>query len=368
MFKLNTGLVGIISSFLASGRNDSRLDYKSLTTLSDTSRNEAVHALTQLYQRVSHSSLVLRDPAPACAGCGSSRHAHCERDASPRAGTPNTSGSGQAQTPSRTRRAHERSQSDAIRATSITRVVAKGSAQPQLALVRPRGRRGTSSSSSSSSAASAFSPSLQSRVSTAPTTPNMSPVFPPDLDAFPFPLQKPSPAFERRARSASAPRPVTSDDKPTTPKQAQPAIGTSKKSKLGSQSSRAQSLRRKKATTPPCTTPESPPKVAEPYLLQQVPIQAQSHLLTPRRSQKATPSAYSFLTDSTKLGEIPPHKQTAPPDYELMARLNAEAVASSSGWLTPGSCSEVAKSEPKRGGSWGWGRMWRFWRGKAVAD
>ena len=45
-----------------------------------------------------------------------------------------------------------------------------------------------------------------------------------------------------------------------------------------------------------------------------------------RRTDKRTPSAYTFASDSTKLGEIPQRNWMTPWDYEEADRLNAEAA------------------------------------------
>jgi hypothetical protein len=45
-----------------------------------------------------------------------------------------------------------------------------------------------------------------------------------------------------------------------------------------------------------------------------------------RRLDKATPSTYTFASDSTKLGEIPQRNWATPWDYEEAERLNAEAA------------------------------------------
>jgi hypothetical protein len=46
-----------------------------------------------------------------------------------------------------------------------------------------------------------------------------------------------------------------------------------------------------------------------------------------RRIDKPTPSTYTFLSESTKLGEIPQRKWTTPWDPEEAERLNAVAAA-----------------------------------------
>ena len=45
-----------------------------------------------------------------------------------------------------------------------------------------------------------------------------------------------------------------------------------------------------------------------------------------RRLDKATPSSYTFASDSTKMGEIPQRNWYKPFDYEEAERLNAEAA------------------------------------------
>jgi hypothetical protein len=45
-----------------------------------------------------------------------------------------------------------------------------------------------------------------------------------------------------------------------------------------------------------------------------------------RRAEQATPSVYTFASDSTKVGEIPMARWAEPFDFEAMARLNAEAA------------------------------------------
>ncbi|KAB2580966.1 hypothetical protein DBV05_g404 [Lasiodiplodia theobromae] len=84
LLKLNSGLVAIIGAFLSPGKNDHHPDYKSLTSLSDTSRAEAIDALGQLYQRLSQSQLVLDRVRHKCPSCGSHHHHDCGSSANPR--------------------------------------------------------------------------------------------------------------------------------------------------------------------------------------------------------------------------------------------------------------------------------------------
>lgn len=68
--------------------------------------------------------------------------------------------------------------------------------------------------------------------------------------------------------------------------------------------------------------PNKPSYLSPPPLLDQAP--ATLHFR--RRLDKATPSSYTFASDSTRLGEIPQRQWTKPFDYEEAERLNAEAA------------------------------------------
>lgn len=59
LVKLNNGLVSFITTFLYSGKKDKKLDYRSMTSLSEASRFEAIRALSQLSLRLSRSNLDL---------------------------------------------------------------------------------------------------------------------------------------------------------------------------------------------------------------------------------------------------------------------------------------------------------------------
>ncbi|KAL1623985.1 hypothetical protein SLS56_008037 [Neofusicoccum ribis] len=60
-----------------------------------------------------------------------------------------------------------------------------------------------------------------------------------------------------------------------------------------------------------------------------------------------TPSTYSFASDSTKLGEIPPRKWTVPFDYAAMERANAEAAARGN---LPAGCGALGPAAAAGGG------------------
>ncbi|OCK78628.1 hypothetical protein K432DRAFT_331697 [Lepidopterella palustris CBS 459.81] len=329
LIKLNTGLVGIIASFLNSDRKEHlHLDYKSLTNLSEASRTEAVDSLNQLYQRLSHSNINLYQPKIGCPRCGSSKHANCGAVA-----TRHTSTYRHSNTEKRKQQAGKAGSTRSRSNTpTIVRMPLKSSSQSQLVVVRPRNRRTTSSSSASSSRGSTKSPS---NASTALTTPYASPLASPEYTTMdPFQFQVPptpkignqKPSASPRRKSAPAP-----EQRPQTWPHAKPDTSSIPV-----------------MSKPP--KPQTPHKAYPPYQEKQPfsPITPKYSSVRPtnipRRLDKATPSAYSFASDSTKLGEIPMRKWTIPFDFEAMDRLNAEAMAN--GW-TPG-MPEPKLKPPKR--------------------
>jgi hypothetical protein len=66
----------------------------------------------------------------------------------------------------------------------------------------------------------------------------------------------------------------------------------------------------------------------------------------PRRQDKATPSYYSFASDSTKLGEVPMRKWNVPFDFAEMDRLNREAEAN--GWQQQQALQQQQQNEKGR--------------------
>jgi hypothetical protein len=69
---------------------------------------------------------------------------------------------------------------------------------------------------------------------------------------------------------------------------------------------------------PPLSPPVNyPPLPYREYTIQENPR---------RRTDRVTPSMYTFTSDSTKLGEIPPPKWNVPFDYDEMGRRNKEAA------------------------------------------
>ena len=202
---------------------------------------------------------------------------------------------------------------------TVARVQGKDSNEKQLVFMRPKnggsGRKGSTSSGSSTRA-----------TSTARSSPIASPLASPlplytAKDPFPFPPVKPASgkgnttSGRRRADSFDGPRPTTWPHNYMQPNEAAPMA------------LRLPPPKSKHTPTPPSTsaTPvsrKSPP----PREKRTSPPLSPSAMPLRRRIDKATPSTYTFASDSTKLGEIPQRNWTVPWDYDEAARLNAEAA------------------------------------------
>ncbi|KAF2846020.1 hypothetical protein T440DRAFT_250512 [Plenodomus tracheiphilus IPT5] len=299
LIKLNTGLVGIIATFLNHDQKNSkshvRLDYKSLTNLSDVSRREALHSMTQLYQRLSQSQLQLQQfSAPTCSRCGNTGHTTC---------------SSQNTTSEKDKRKRTSSR-QRVSGPVVTRMPIKTSSQPQLVVMRPKATRKYSTSSNNSSA-------TKSPPSSAYTTPMSSPrskyiaMAPIELPASTVVKGTmgvaPPPSRNQRIDSFDEPRPTTwpHDYKGYAPDQIHHP--TSKLPNFTAAPKRHVPSGEKKSSRQ-ASPPVSP-----------LPIK--------RRMEKITPSSYTFASDSTKLGEIPQRHWTRPWDYEEAERLNTEAAS-----------------------------------------
>lgn len=64
LLKLNTGLVTIINTFLTRDKHDAKLDYQSLTNLSERSRDDTCRTLRQLFHRMTQSRVPSRLDGP----------------------------------------------------------------------------------------------------------------------------------------------------------------------------------------------------------------------------------------------------------------------------------------------------------------
>ncbi|USP73334.1 uncharacterized protein yc1106_00608 [Curvularia clavata] len=386
LIKLNTGLVAIIASFLnhehKNGKSQLDLDYKSLTHLSDASRREALVTLSELYQRLSHSQAQLHKmAAPACLRCGSSKHHDCSsRSASPE------------------KERKKRSTSSSTRQRSLGPVVTRrplkngSSNHPQLVVVRPKMTRKSASSSNSSSAVKSTSSSSRTTSPTAspqprklqmaspelkklppaPVLPLYVPVDPLELqstgvikgtlgggapktssrvkqrvDSFqdprePWPLEhlphtitkSPSPKPVQVAKPAPPPKPSPTPKHIHEPTPKLPTFFTTPR----------------RSSTPTPSAPPKPPVPSKPEYLSPPPLldHAPATIHFRRRMEKATPSSYTFASDSTKMGEIPQRKWTSPFDFEKAERLNAEAALN--GYPNPLPSADKAEKRKKRFG------------------
>ncbi|CAI6338795.1 unnamed protein product [Periconia digitata] len=282
LIKLNTGLVRIIATFLNCNSKSSslHLDYKSLISLSDASRREAMESLNQLHSRLSQSQL----------------HIH------------RMSSSKSEQTDKKRHAASSPSSRQRINGPIVARASVKNSNQKQLVMVRPKHtRKGSTTSSSSSSMKSPHSTTVNSSISSSPSGSAMGSPLPQYSPKDPFPpMQKTPPKMNSGGKRKGVPS--TPHQRPT---KVQPHPKLDELSPLPS----------------PQHTPSSPsynekhiPSSSPPSI---VPLNA---AIARRRLDKLTPSSYTFASDSTKLGEIPQRNWTVPWDYEGAERLNAAAA------------------------------------------
>jgi hypothetical protein len=326
LVKLNTGLVNIITSFLCCKGGDTQLDYKSLTSLSDISRLEAVEALGQLSKRLSQSSPTPLLPSGSCSRCGCGRHrGACKKTGKPAltkansvealGGRDNKHNEKEKQKSTKSRSRQPPAAHTVDSDCKVRMVHLSSASEPQLAIVRsrPRNRRTTSSSSSSSQSGNCTARTPPPAYSSPHPSPPLSP--PSSHMAHPFPQQ----AY-----------PVVPPQTPRPQNQFLP--------------SQQQFL---------YPTPSPSPSPPQP-----MPSPAYSAPILRRRADKATPSTFTFASDSTKLGEIPMNKWNIPFNYAEMQRLNEEYYAGSS------NVTFDQEYKPKRPGLFG--RM--FGKKKAVTD
>lgn len=299
LIKLNTGLVGIITTFLnhdlKNSKSHLRLDYRSLTNLSETSRKEALHSMTQLYQRLSQSQLHhLQLSAPPCSHCGSPSHIDCSR---------------KIKTSEKETRKHISSR-QRVNGPVVTRMPTKTSSQPQLVVMRPKATRKGSTSSNNSTTAQ--SPSHYAYTTPLPSSKSKYIVM--------TPIELPATSIVKGTMGIAPPssknqRIDSFDDlKPPTWRHDYEGYApehihypTPKLPKFTAVPKRHAPSSEDKTSSHQTPPPMSP-----------LPVK--------RRIDKVTPSSYTFASDSTKLGEIPQRHWTKPWDYEEAERLNAEAA------------------------------------------
>lgn len=249
--------------------------------------------MTQLYQRLSDSQLHLPHiSASVCSKCGSAKHGDCsESNPTSTKGKPKHSSS-----------RHR------INGPVVTRMPIRSSSQSQLVVVRPKTTRKNSNASNNGSSGKATSSST--------CTSAMSSPLPKYVVVEPFESQPPSNVrgtLPTGATMGKARVDSFDDSRPSTwpydYKSSIPVHVHAPTPKLpdfvpAPRRSQVHEMRRQ---PPHVVQPASPP--------------------LKRRMDKATPSSYTFASDSTKLGEIPQRYWTQPWDYEEAEHLNAQAAA-----------------------------------------
>lgn len=266
--KLNTGLVAIINTFLTRDKQDPKLDYQSLTSLSERSRLDTCRTLRQLYRRMMQVGV----PAPL----HPNTHRHEDR---PRAKSNLSAAS---------KRKVSSPKHHKVKGPMLARVVIADSSKPaQVAMVRPGERRRKPGQISSSA-----SPQVQSTTSLALEAPQL-------------------PSRPQNHRSQ------TQLQGNGRPEWKQSAMDISK------------NVQRQEKLCATYSTPRlaTPAPRYEP--LPPMPTFTSRPAMEPRR-RKLTPTYYSIESDATKLGEIPMHKWAEPYDFDAMSRLNKEAEMN--GW------------------------------------
>lgn len=292
---MNTGLVGIIASFVSRDKPDRlNLDYRSLTDLSEHSRLETVGVLRQLYQRL------LTRQAPSKQLTSSRDDRQAIESAKDRAATKRLK----------------------VRRPTLARVVIQDSSRPsQLAIVRPtdakKKLRSSSHTRSASATAAVRKPkAVDSSISLPPTL----------LLPEPMPREPTRPA-QQRSKTA-------------------PAVPELFRKEYLHDKSHGSGQRVPRHTR---STPRLPPMYEQLYT-QAPPLSEKPRTPEPvshptYRHRKETPTFYSTATGSTKLGEIPMHKWQEPYDFDAMSEPNREAFAT--GWPLP---LESGQRKKKRGG------------------
>lgn len=307
LLRLNTGLVGIITTFLHREKpGNLELDYRSLTDLSEQSREQTVGVLRQLYQRL----LSRQTPARLPAKKGAVKR------------KPLAEGNVNAG-----RKAHRTSPKHSkIRGPTLARVVIQNSSKPsQIALVRPSEvKRSSRSSSHSRPAPEAETPPSQAATAIAASQLSLPPTLPPE----PMPWKPTRPGH---ARSKTSPEIAQKPSRRRLgPRQDQAAGGA-----LSSEALRATKSTPKLAPALQDIYGQSSPPPRPPPVVEN----------TTMRRRKETPTFYSMASGSTKLGEIPMHKWAEPYDFDAMSLKNREAMAS--GWPR---LEEGGVEKKKRGG------------------
>ncbi|KAK5129764.1 hypothetical protein LTR08_002830 [Meristemomyces frigidus] len=313
LLKLNTGLVTIITSFLKRDKKDMQLDYQSLTTLSEQSRIDTCRTLRQLSRRMHRQQQIPCPPSGLLA-----------QSCQPWSTNAGHGGGKQF------RRPVAKHHHTKIRGPTLARVIIQDSSKPaQIAMVKPGDRKKKKPSSSG------VSSRADSAVHLVASTPSLPP-----YDAVEYSAQSSRPLVDHmnpKPEKSRGKKPAATNGK-SQPPPFEP--GASKSTFLTSKVRAAQ--------------PKQPDKPPPP-----VPYIAPLPAIEPEKLKNETEKHYSFVSASTKLGEIPLHKWPQPFDFDAMSLMNREAERN--GWPVAlfGEGEQVRK---KRFG------FCRFFRKKDVVD
>lgn len=327
------------------------LNYRSLTDLSEASRQDALQSMSQLYKRLSHSQLqihpALRSKTPQ----------YCESSDS------NSSSSKDKKKSTTSRRPS---------GSHVTRMPIKSSSQPQLCVVRSKSRNTSRKDSVSNSSSSTLKSNSKS------SSPYSSP--------YVSPLQSPVPEYtvldpmvHERLDFKNAAYARGAYAKPTLPSSrahkrndsldvVRPVAWSPYSQPYDYFSCMPEHVHAPIPKLPDFgSTPREAPAAsavrkgpaipAKPLSLTSTNKMLPGPTPTKRRLDKVTLSSYTFASDSTKLGEIPESKQAKPWDYEQAEMLNNMAAAA--GKVNVTAVVEDKRVKEKKG--------LRFWkRGEAV--
>ncbi|KAF3047593.1 hypothetical protein E8E12_010665 [Didymella heteroderae] len=335
-----------------------KMNYKSLTDLSEASRRDALTSMSQLYQRLSQSQLqihpALRTSAPQYAESSGNSSDSSKDTRKSTASKRRPSGS------------------------HVTKMATKSSSQPQLCMVRSKSRNTTRRDSTSKPGTSKPGSKSASPRASPYTSPLQSPV--PEyavLDPMIFNRPDMKSAAHARGAYADAPLPRSHNERkrvdsldvvcpaartpyaqpydyfgfmPEHIHQPTPKLpnfnSTPRRPSTSTPKPSTSSLKRQESPKKPESSKKQqpPPVPAKPSALSNTKLEAMSVASaipsplrpTPpsgipapvkRRLDKATPSSYTFASDSTKLGEIPETRWAKPWDYERAEMLNNMAAA-----------------------------------------
>ena len=366
-----------------------KMNYRSLTDLSEASRRDALTSMSQLYQRLSQSQLqihpALRINAIESSGNSSDSSKDNRKSTGPRGRRPSGS--------------------------HVTRLATKSSSQPQLCMVRSKSRNTSRKDSTSSSSSSKLASKSTSRSESPYASPLQSPV--PEYAVLDPMMQHrvdmKSPIYTRRISAGAQISPFSPDRKridsldavaqpqdyfslTPAPQPRAPAFASTARKPLPSSSptrkekekenikdkekEKDKGKEREKEKAPSSPKKSAPPVPSKPVALSNnnpasnpsgTPMPFTAHMK--RRLDKATPSQYTFASDSTKLGEIPETRWAQPFDYERAELLNNFAAAAAKVRVpTPAQVAQAeGKAKEKEKKEERPGKGWKLWKRSETA-